>query len=106
MVEFLSPTKFILANILVTDEMFKQKTLCSLSKNIILNILITQSIVGLVDKSCSMATTTCNGATKVIFIVFVSTSSSWNTTFANLVNDVGIFSVAQSWSLIWTWQQI
>jgi hypothetical protein len=36
----------------------------------------------------------------------VSTSSSWNTTFANLVNDVGIFSVAQSWSLIWTWQQI
>jgi hypothetical protein len=43
-----------------------------------------------------MATTTCNGATKVIFIVFVSTCSSWNTTFADLVNDVGIFSIAQS----------
>jgi hypothetical protein len=26
----------------------------------------------------------------------MSTSSSWNTTFVNLVNDVGIFSVAQS----------
>jgi hypothetical protein len=43
-----------------------------------------------------MATTTCNGATKVIFIVFMSTSSLWNTTFANLVNDVDIFLVAQS----------
>jgi hypothetical protein len=43
-----------------------------------------------------MVTTTCNGATKVIFIVFVSTSSSWDTTFANLANDVGIFLVAQN----------